>query len=579
MVSRNRKSSAHPRSSSPVRAKLETLETRQLMSATLWADDTQGRLFTVDVGTGATHVVGTMPAVMYDIAYDAKGNLYGVDGASGTSSLWKINPTNASATRIGAVGATVNSLVFSSSGTLLAAGSALYKLSTTTGAGTKIGSGLSGYSSAGDLAFDAAGNLFLSTTSNNLVRVSPNTGAASLVGPMGFGQVYGMAYGPDHVLYGLSNSTSQIFSLSTSTGKGTLKSSFANKGVVGVNGSTFYTEAVATPSVEVYGNAIKIPDGDTFTSANDGTSFGSAQVNTTTVTHTFTLKNGTSSTLHLTGNPRVAIRGANAADFTVVTQPASSVAAKSSTNFQIKFTPHGTGTRSATITILNDNANDPQYHFVVQGIGTPQGVTIYATDSTGNLFTVNSATGATHVIGQMALPMYDIAFDKAGNMYGVDGYDEIWAINKSTAAISFIGSLGVNDSINSLTFGPDGYLYAAGHDLYKVDLAYGVFYDIGYLGGYSSAGDLAFDKYGNLVMSTTSNQLVKINPYTAQTSLLGSIGYSQVLGLAEGPDGILYGMSNATNQIFSINPITGQGSAGVSFTGVNGVYGAAVYPW
>jgi hypothetical protein len=556
------------------RATVEQLEERQMMSTspTLWADDTQGRLFTVNTGTGATHIVGTMPSVMYDIAFDAKGNLYGVDS---TSSLWKINATNASATKVGSVGATVNSLVFSPTGTLYAAGSALYKVSTSTGAGTKIGSGLSGYSSSGDLAYDAAGNLFLSTTSNNLVKVSTNTGTASLVGAMSFNLVYGMAYGPDHVMYGLSDATSQIFTINTATGKGTLKSTFT--GVSGVNGSTFQNEAVAAPGIEVDYNNIKIPDGNTFTSTADGTNFGSVTVGQSK-TETFTIVNTSGATVNFTGSPRVSITGANAADFSVVVNPASPLPKGYYTTFQVKFAPKAAGTRNATITLANDNPNDPKYHFNITGTGVAAGQTIYACDSTGKLFTVNSATGATHVIGQMATVMYDITFDKAGNMYGMDAYDELWAINKTTAAISFVGSLGVYDSITSLTFGADGYLYAAGSDLYKIDVANGIFYDVGYLGGYQSAGDLAFDKYGNLVMTTTNNQLVKINTSTAQTTFLGNIGYSQVLGMVEGADGVLYGMSNASNQIFSINPITGQPGPAVTFTGVSGVYGAAISP-
>jgi streptogramin lyase len=452
----SRQNSTNKRSSTPFNQFVESLEARQLLSAapTLWADDAQGRLFTVNPGTGQVHVVGKMPAVMFDIAFDAHGNLYGVDNAP-TSNLWKINPNNASASKIGSVGTFVNSLVFSTKGTLYGAGNALYAINTVNGHGTRVGnSNLNGFSSAGDLAFDSTGALYLSTTNNNLVRVNISTGAATLVGPIGFKEVYGMAFGPNGVLYGMSDATDQIFSISRTTGHGTLLSSFANKGVVGVNGSSFPTEAIPA-------------------------------------------------------NP---------------------------------------------------------------------GVTIFASDVTGNLFTVNSASGQTHVIGHMARVMYDIAFDKSGHLYGIDSANELWNINPSTAAISFIGSLKVSDNINSLIVGPDGNLYAAGHDLYKIVLSSRLFYDQGRLGGYASAGDLAFDKNGDLVMSTTSNQLVKINPATAKTTLLGAIGFQQVLGLAEGSDGVLYGMSDTTDQIFSIDPITGKGSSPVHFSGVNGVYGAAVDP-
>jgi hypothetical protein len=578
MFGKSRKSTS--KTASAIRACIEGLEGRQMLSAspTVWADDEAGRLFTVNVGSGQTHVIGQMPAEMYDIAFSPTGTLYGVDSYS---NLWKINPNNASSTEVGPLGTFVNSLVFSASGKLYAAGSRLYTVNTSNGHATGIGNNLSGFSSAGDLAFDASGNLYLSTSSNDLVRVSTITGAATKIGPIGFQNVFGMAYGPDHVMYGLSDTTQQVFSINLNTGHGTLLSNFANHGLNGVNGSTFIGEAVASPRIEVDGGGLKIADGDTTPSTSDGTDFGSALVNSGSVVHTFVIKNHTSATLHLTGTPRVKISGLNPGDFTVITLPASSVAPGGSTSFQVKFAPHATGTRTATITIANSDPHDGAYHFAIRGNGTapkPAGTVIYACDGQGELFTVSSVTGATHVIGTMSRVMYDIAFNAGGSLYGIDDSDNIYKINPTNAATTLVGSLKVSDNINSLTFAANGQLYAAGHDLYRVDLSAGMYYDIGYLGGYTSAGDLAFDKTGRLVMSTTSNQLVVVNPTNANTSLIGNIGFTDVLGLAEGSDGNLYGMSNTTDQIFSINPITGHGTSAVHFSGVYGVYGATVKP-
>ena len=576
------KSYSRKNASRKVQPSFEALEDRRMFSAapTLWADDAQGKLFTVNVGTGAVHVIGKMPVVMFDIAYDAHGNLYGIDGVS---DLWKINPSNASAKEVGAVGAFVNSLVFSDKGILYAAGSALYSINITTGHGARVGTAnLNGYSSAGDLAFDSAGTLYLSTNSNDLVRVNTSTGGAALVGSLGYNQVYGMAYGPNGVLYGLSNSTSQIFSINLATGKGTYDCSFAGKGVDGVNGSTFITEAIPpAPSIEVDGYGHRIVDGEAAPVSADGTYFGTAMVATGSVTRTFSVVNHTAATLHLTGAPRVSITGVNAGDFSVVTLPASSIAPGASSSFTIKFTPHGTGARSAEVTIPNSDPHDGSYHYEIKGIGAvpaPQATIVYAADSVGKLFTVNAQTGATHVIGQMSTVMYDIAFNSKGMLYGVDSQNKIWSINPATAAISLIGSLNVNDNVNSLVAAPDGTLYAAGRDLYAINVTTHAFSDRGYLGGNISAGDLAFDARGQLVMSTIYDQLVVVNPLTAATTLVGPIGYSSVLGLAESNNGVLYGLSDTTDQIFTINPNTGHGSSPVYFSGVSGVFGAAVDP-
>lgn len=581
MFAKFSKSLKGQRGSAVRRACVETLEERQLLSAapTLWADDTQGRLFTVNVGSGQVHVVGQMPTVMYDIAFDPHGNLYGVDG---DSALWRINSTNAAATRVGSLGTSVNSLVFSGTGVLYAAGSSLYRVSTANGHASAVGNqSLNGFSSAGDLAFDSSGTLYLSTNSDDLVRVNTSTGGATRIGSLGFDQVYGMAFGPDHVLYGLSNTTEQIFSINLANGHGTLKASFANKGVDGVNGSTFITEAAPARKIEVDGRSLKIADGDTTPSTTDDTDFGSVVVNSGSVTHTFTIRNNTGATLHLTGTPRVKISGVNAADFVLLTAPAASVAPGGTTTFTVRFTPHGVGARTAVVTIPNSDASDGSYHFSIRGNGAttkPAATVIYAADDNGNLFTVNASTGQTHVIGHMPQIMFDIAFNKNGALYGIDGSNEVWSINPNNAAISFVGSLNVRDEINSLTFAADGTLYAAGTDLYAINLTTHQFFDRGTMGGFTSAGDLAFDKSGRLLLSTTSDELLQVNPLNAHVTPIGPIGFSQVLGLAEGPDGVLYGMSDTTDQIFSINPVTGHGTNPVHFTGVIGVYGATVKP-
>src|SRR5688500_4696297 len=141
-----------------MRSAVELLENRLMLASgpTLWSHDRTGRLFTVNSGTGAVNIIGRMPEVMFDIAFDANGQLWGVDA---TSRLYKINKTNAAVTSVGAVGDFVNSLVFAPDGALLAAGDSLYRINTTTGDGTLLGSlgrAASGTQrrSSGDLAFD-----------------------------------------------------------------------------------------------------------------------------------------------------------------------------------------------------------------------------------------------------------------------------------------------------------------------------------------------------------------------------------------------------------------------------------------
>ena len=125
------------------------------------------------------------------------------------------------------------------------------------------------------------------------------------------------------------------------------------------------------PEIDVQGNGISIPDGDTTPSAADHTDFGSALVAGGTVSRTFTIRNTGTATLNLTGTPRVTISGANSADFTVTAQPGSSCAAGGgTTTFTVLFNPSAVGIRSAKISIATDDADESLFDFLIQGVGT-----------------------------------------------------------------------------------------------------------------------------------------------------------------------------------------------------------------
>ncbi len=129
-------------------------------------------------------------------------------------------------------------------------------------------------------------------------------------------------------------------------------------------------EAPPTPEINVKGNGVSITDGDTTPSTTDDTNFGT--ISSGTVAHTFTIENTGGAALNLTGTPKVALSGANAADFTVTLQPTSPVSAGNTTTFTIQFAPSAAGTRNATVSIANDDADENPYDFAIQGTsGTP----------------------------------------------------------------------------------------------------------------------------------------------------------------------------------------------------------------
>jgi hypothetical protein len=130
------------------------------------------------------------------------------------------------------------------------------------------------------------------------------------------------------------------------------------------------------PEMDVQGNLVSIVDGDTTPSLTDHTDFGSTNVVGSTVVRTFTVRNTGTAQLNLSGTPKVVVGGAQAAEFTVTAQPSSPVAAAGTTTFQVTFAPAGTGLRSATLSITNDDSNENPYNFAIQGTGTANTYTV-----------------------------------------------------------------------------------------------------------------------------------------------------------------------------------------------------------
>jgi hypothetical protein len=130
------------------------------------------------------------------------------------------------------------------------------------------------------------------------------------------------------------------------------------------------------PEANVQGNGVSIVDGDSTPSTSDHTDFGSTGVVNGSVSRTFTIQNTGSSSMTVGS---VSLSGTHAADFSVTTQPATSVAAGGSTTFVILFNPSATGTRTAALSFSTSDADENPYNFSIQGTGL--GATTYEAES------------------------------------------------------------------------------------------------------------------------------------------------------------------------------------------------------
>ena len=139
-------------------------------------------------------------------------------------------------------------------------------------------------------------------------------------------------------------------------------------------GAYEYDGPTGTPIMDVQGNGHTISNGDTSPSTTDDTDFGAISIAGGTVDHTFTIKNTGTADLNLTSTPKVQVTGTDAGDFTVTVQPTSPVASGGgTTTFTVRFDPSAAGTRSATISIDNDDADENPYNFAIRGTGVAKG--------------------------------------------------------------------------------------------------------------------------------------------------------------------------------------------------------------
>lgn len=146
-----------------------------------------------------------------------------------------------------------------------------------------------------------------------------------------------------------------------------------------------FLASAAVPEINLQGNAANILDGATTTSTANHTDFGSQSVCAGTIVRTFTIQNTGSGSLTVSV-PTVS--GTNASDFSINVNPTSPVAGSGFTTFQVTFNPSAAGTRSATISITNNDTDEATYDFAIQGTGTDPEINLQ-----GN--TANILDGAT----------------------------------------------------------------------------------------------------------------------------------------------------------------------------------------
>ena len=221
------------------------------------------------------------------------------------------------------------------------------------------------------------------------------------------------------------------------------------------------------PSINVTGSGQTITNGDATPRSFDGTDYGIAFLGGSSVVRTFMIQNNGTAPLTLTGSPKVGVSGLQAGDFTVTVQPNSPVASGgSATTFQVAFTPSAPGTRTAILSIANDDSTKNPYTYTIQGTGVdtnppsitcPGNLTLLADankSSRSNVTFTATATDNVSVTNVICVPPSGSTFPAGTSAVTCTAADSSGNTAQCTFNVVVRLSSTTNDPVNALM--PDG---------------------------------------------------------------------------------------------------------------------------
>jgi hypothetical protein len=151
-----------------------------------------------------------------------------------------------------------------------------------------------------------------------------------------------------------------------------------------LSGAVYVFSSNPSPEINLKRNTTSIASAGSY-------NFGTLTVNQSSGNITFTIENTGSATLNLTGTPKIVKSGTHANDFIVTETLPATINASGSANFTINFTPSGLGTRTAQISIANNDGDENPYIINLTGLGNVSAPAI-AVKGNGNAITNGSTT-------------------------------------------------------------------------------------------------------------------------------------------------------------------------------------------
>ncbi len=215
------------------------------------------------------------------------------------------------------------------------------------------------------------------------------------------------------------------------------------------------------PEISIKKGVIDIPSGGEV-------DIGSAVVDTPNDPRigTFTIENKGSGDLKLNGSPIISIDTADPDEFNVGTPPYSTIASGTNSSFTIEFTPKGSaGSRSAVLTINNNDSDENPYTFTITGtasavagpeIQVQQGTTVIDENPIYDFGETNvgSPVEVVFTIYNIGTPNTQLNLTGAPNMVQKGGANpEMFSIDESQLVSPIFEG---NNSSFTITYNPTG---------------------------------------------------------------------------------------------------------------------------
>lgn len=228
---------------------------------------------------------------------------------------------------------------------------------------------------------------------------------------------------------------------------------------------------------------------------------------------------------------------------------------------------------SGTFHAIGGTEPEPQANLV----WGPNGSLFTLGTLSGNLESINPATGVTSTIGSFGLPFFptglSTAFDLAGvngKLYLTDFSNNLYSVNPSTGAASMIGPTGMPpDPHIPFTMNSDGTINLCDEILYGV-------------GGklYATFDSLTLDPVsGNVASVVVPPNLWSIDPSTGKATLVGSTSLNLDGGVDVNGQFYAFYLPGITSQVVTLDLASGNTILGTNVDPAAGlIFGAAPTP-